>query len=38
MRREEKTWEIFETLAVDDKQNRGLNEVKELIYQEQRGE
>lgn len=35
MRREEKPWEIFETLTVDDTQKRGLNEVNELMYQEQ---
>lgn len=26
---------MFETLKVDDKQNRDLNEVRELIYWEQ---
>lgn len=29
---------MFETLKVDDKQNRDLNEVKELIHWEQLSE
>lgn len=29
---------MFETLKVDDKQNRALNEATELIYQEQLSE
>lgn len=38
MRKELKIEEMFETVKVDDKQNRALNEVTELIYQEQLSE